>query len=130
MRKSARSNEASVNLTPMLDIVFIMLIFFIVTAAFTKEDALNLNLPGPGPQDPVEAENLVISIDASNQVFVGRRMVDIRSVRANIEQWSVPNQAGALIIRPDPVSHTALLVNIYDLAQLANVTNIAIAETN
>ena len=134
MRKFSRySDEAEINLTPMLDIVFIMLIFFIVTATFIKESGLDINKPDanqPPPEEEQEKKNILIQIDSNNRIYINLRRVDIGAVRANIEQLHAENPEGIVVIQPDADSETGLIVRIYDAALAANVENIAIAEPN
>ncbi len=134
MRKfSKAADEAEVNMTPMLDIVFIMLIFFIVTASFTREEGLDMNRPPPDAPPPPpddKVQNLLVRIDGNNRIRVGVRLIDIRSVRANIQQWYAANPTGTLVIQPQPDSHAGLVVQIYDQGQQVGVANISIAEPN
>ena len=135
MRKfSKEDEEAEINLTPMLDIVFIMLIFFIVTATFIRESGLDINQPDdnqnpPPPED--DKKNILIQIDSNNRVFINLRRVDIRQVRANIERLHAENPDGVVVIQPDGDSETGLIVSIYDAALQADPNiSIAIAEPN
>ncbi len=135
MRKfSKQDEEAEINLTPMLDIVFIMLIFFIVTATFIREQGLDINQPDnnqnqPPPDD--EKKNILIQIDGNNRVFINLRRVDIRQVRANIERLHAENPDGVVVIQPEANSETGLIVAIYDAALQADPNiGIAIAEPN
>lgn len=131
MRKfKKQDDEAEINMTPMLDIVFIMLIFFIVTASFVKEHGLDVNKPdndNPPPPDP-DKKNIIIKIDNNNQIFVDFRRVDIRSVRANIERLHAENPEGMVVIQALPDSHAGLIVEIYDQALLSGVKSVSIAE--
>ena len=131
MRKfKKQDDEAEINMTPMLDIVFIMLIFFIVTASFVKEHGLDVNKPdndNPPPPDP-DKKNIIIKIDNNNQIFIDFRRVDIRSVRANIERLHAENPEGMVVIQALPDSHAGLIVEIYDQALLSGVKSVSIAE--
>lgn len=131
MRKfSKEDEEAEINLTPMLDIVFIMLIFFIVTATFIRESGLDINQPDDNQNPPPPEEdkkNILIQIDSNNRVFINLRRVDIRQVRANIERLHAENPEGVVVIQPDSDSETGLIVTIYDAALLAGDGNISIA---
>ena len=128
-RRSGRlDDEAEVDLTPMLDIVFIMLIFFIVTASFVKEVGLDLSRPeGGATKTMVDNENIFIQISNDGMIFVDRRVTDIRAVRANIERLHAERPNGAVIIAPSEASFTGLLVEIMDQARLAGVSNISLA---
>ena len=128
-RRSGRlDDEAEVDLTPMLDVVFIMLIFFIVTASFVKEVGLDLNRPEGGSTSVKnENENIFIQISADGLIFVDRRVTDIRAVRPNIERLHAERQNGAVIIAPSDASFNGLLVEVMDQARLAGVENISLA---
>jgi len=127
-RRSAHLDKAEVDLTPMLDVVFIMLIFFIVTASFIKEVGLDLSRPEGGTtKEMVDNENMFIQITDDGLIFVDRRVTDIRAVRPNIERLHAERPNGAVIIAPSPASFNGLLVQIMDQARLAGVDNISLA---
>ncbi len=128
-RRSGRlDDEAEVDLTPMLDVVFIMLIFFIVTASFIKEVGLDLNRPEGGSTKTVmDNENIFIQISNDGLIFVDRRVTDIRAVRANIERLHAERPNGAVVIAAGDASFNGLLVEVMDQARLAGVTNISLA---
>jgi biopolymer transport protein ExbD len=119
--------EAEVNLTPMLDVVFIMLIFFIVTASFVKESGIDVNRPDASTAEVKERGNILVAITDSNQVWIDRRQVDVRSVRANIERLRAENPEGAVVIQADKNSKNGMLVKVMDAARTAGVTNVSIA---
>ena len=128
-RRRAKKDVASeVNLTPMLDVVFIMLIFFIVTASFVKEVGIDLSRPEGGSTSVKnENENIFIQISNDGVIFVDRRVTDIRAVRPNIERLHAERPNGAVIIAPSESSFNGLLVEIMDQARLAGVENISLA---
>ncbi len=128
-RRSGRlDDEAEVDLTPMLDVVFIMLIFFIVTASFVKEVGLDLSRPeGGSTKTMIDNENIFIQISNDGVIFVDRRATDIRAVRANIERLHAERPTGAVIIAPSAGSFNGLLVQVMDQARLAGVDNISLA---
>ncbi len=119
--------ESEVNLTPMLDVVFIMLIFFIVTASFVKESGIDINRPDAATAERKEKGNIMIAISEEGQIWIDRRQVDVRAVRANIERLHAENPHGTVIIQADEESKNKLLVQVMDAARLAGVKNVAIA---
>ena len=119
--------EDAVNLTPMLDVVFIMLIFFIVTASFVKESGIDVNRPNAATAERKEKGNILVAISADNQIWIDRRQVDPRALRANIERMHAENPNGAVIIQADEESKNGLLVLVMDAARLAGVKNVSIA---
>jgi biopolymer transport protein ExbD len=119
--------ESEVNITPMLDVVFIMLIFFIVTASFVKESGIDINRPDAATAERKERGNILVAITESGQIWIDRRQVDIRAIRANIERLHAENPQGAVVIQADQESKNGLLVRVMDAARLAGVTNVSIA---
>jgi biopolymer transport protein ExbD len=130
MRKgkvSEAEEESEVNLTPMLDVVFIMLIFFIVTASFVKEAGIDINRPDAATAERKEKGNILVAISEEGQIWIDRRQVDARALRANIERLHAENPHGAVIIQADQESKNKLLVQVMDAARLAGVKNVSIA---
>ena len=126
-RRSKIQDEEEVNLTPMLDVVFILLIFFIVTASFVKESGMDINRPDAAMAVRKERGNILVAITPSGQIWIDRRQVDVRAVRANIERLHAENPQGAVVIQADRESKNGLLVEVMDAAKLAGVENISIA---
>ncbi len=119
--------ESEVNLTPMLDVVFIMLIFFIVTASFVKESGIDINRPDAATAERKEQGNIMVAISEDGQIWIDRRQVDVRALRANIERLHAENPQGTVIIQADEESKNKLLVQVMDAARLAGVKSVAIA---
>ena len=126
-RRSKEEDEAEINITPMLDVVFIMLIFFIVTASFVKESGIDVNRPDAATATVKERGNILVAITDNNQIWIDRRQVDVRSVRANIERLHAENPQGAVVIQADENSKNGLLVQVMDAARQAGVYNVSIA---
>jgi biopolymer transport protein ExbD len=119
-----------INLTPMLDVVFIMLIFFIVTASFVKEAGIDVNRPdAPITETKPEDANILIVIDMNDDIWIDRRSINPRAVRANIERLHAENPKGSVVIQPSKRSTNKMLVTVMDAARQANVYNISIAES-
>ena len=119
--------EQEINITPMLDVVFIMLIFFIVTASFVKESGIDVNKPQAQTSVRKEKANILIAIDASGGIWIDRRRIDPRAVRANIERLHAENPQGTVVIQADEDARTGVLVAVMDAARLAGVYDVAIA---
>jgi biopolymer transport protein ExbD len=126
-RQNRRKSESEVNLTPMLDVVFIMLIFFIVTASFVKESGIEISRPGASTAVRKEKGNILIAISANDQIWMNRRQVDPRALRANIERAHAENPQGAVIIQADKAAKTGLLVQVMDAARSAGVKDVSLA---
>ena len=125
--RSRGEDESSLDITPMIDIVFIMLIFFIVTATFVKEAGIDVNRPDAATAVKQEKANILIAIDADNRVWIDRRQIDIRAVRPNIERLHAENPQGSVVIQADKASTTETLIKVMDASRSAGVYNVAIA---
>ena len=119
--------ENQIDLTPMLDVVFIMLIFFIVTSTFVKESGVDVSRPNADTAVVTESNSIQIGITSSNQIFMDKRQIDKRAVRANVERLKAENPEGSVIIQADKSSKTGLLVETMDQVRLAGVQNVSIA---
>ena len=128
-RIQTSEEDTGLDMTPMLDIVFIMLIFFIVTTSFVKESGIDVNRPGAQTTERKERGNILIAITAHNDIWIDKRQIDVRAVRANVERLHAENPEGAVIIQADKDSKNGLLVEVIDQTRLAGVSNVSIAAT-
>ncbi len=126
-KRQMDTDESEVNLTPMLDVVFIMLIFFIVTASFVKEAGIDITRPPAATAERKERGNILVAITENDQIWVDRRQVDPRALRANIERLHAENPQGSVVIQADQNSKNGLLVQVMDAARLAGVNSVALA---
>ena len=126
-RRARQEEESEVNLTPMLDVVFIMLIFFIVTASFVKEAGIDISRPPAATAERKERGNILVAITNNDQIWIDRRQVDPRALRANIERLHAENPQGSVIIQADIESKNGLLVQVMDAARLAGVNSVSLA---
>lgn len=120
-------DDTEIDMTPMLDIVFIMLIFFIVTTSFVKEAGVTVSTPQAQTSAQQENANIFIAITAEEEVWIDRRPVDPRSVRAIVARLHADNPEGSVIIQSDQEAPTRMLVEVMDQVRLAGVEGIAIA---
>jgi biopolymer transport protein ExbD len=130
MRRShAKPQEAGVgvNLTPLIDMVFILLIFFMVTSSFVKEAGVDVNRPSAQTAVTQEQGNVVVAVTKAGEIWIDQRPVDIRSVRAQVERLHAENPEGSVIILADEEARTGLLIQVMDQVRLAGVSNLAIA---
>jgi len=123
----AEEEESSIDITPMLDVVFIMLIFFIVTATFIKEAGIEVNRPDAATAVKQEKANILVAIGPNNDIWIDRRQIDIRSVRPTIERLHAENPQGSVVIQADKESKTDTLIQVMDAARSAGVFNVSIA---
>ena len=119
--------EAGINITPMLDIVFIMLIFFIVTTSFVKETGIEVNRPNAQTAVRNERGNILIAITESGGIWMDKRKIDVRAVRANVERMLAERPEGAVIVQADKFSQAGVMVTVMDQVRLAGVKNVSIA---
>lgn len=124
---SQDDQEATIDITPMLDVVFIMLIFFIVTATFVKQSGIEVNQPQASTAVVQEKANILIAISADNKIWINRREVDFRALRPNIERLHAENPKGSVVIQADSESTNEVLVQVMDASRKAGVYEIAIA---
>ncbi len=133
MKKASAGDDGNdIDLTPMLDVVFIMLIFFIVTASFVKEEGLNPNVPPPNEDKnkPDGPQNILVRISSDNQIWVfekdGERRVDSRAVRSVIERARAENPKASVIIQTSPKADTETYVVVADAAEQSGATPVLI----
>ena len=119
--------EAEINMTPMLDVVFIMLIFFIVTASFVKEAGIDVSRPEAATAVKKERANILIAISEKGEIWINKRRVDVRAVQANVERLHAENPQGTVVIQADKKATTDVLVKVMDGARAAGVYDVSIA---
>ena len=119
--------EAAIDMTPMLDVVFIMLIFFIVTASFVKEAGIDVNRPDAATAVKKDRANILIAISDKGEIWINKRRIDERAVQANIERLRAENPQGSVVIQADKKAFTETLVTVMDSARQAGVFNVSIA---
>lgn len=125
--RSTSDQISDIDMTPMLDIVFIMLIFFIVTTSFVKESGIDVNRPTAQTAEKKEQAHIIVSIKANGEIWIDKRAVDVRAVRANVARLQAENPLGSVIIAADRDTKTHVLVQVMDQIRLAGITNASIA---
>ena len=125
-----QQEESEIDLTPMLDVVFIMLIFFIVTATFVKEIGLDVNSPDKNQNiKDADKKSIVVRITNRDRIMIRGRDIDFRAVRANIERLHAENPEAPVVVQPHPDSKTEVMIHVMDSARQAGVYNVSIAAT-
>ncbi len=124
---SSDDNEASIDMTPMLDVVFIMLIFFIVTTSFVKESGVDIHRPQAETAVAQNNSPILLAITEDNQVWINKHQIDPQSIRGHIERLKAENPESGVVIQADEHSETGLLVKVMDQIKLAGINRIAIA---
>ena len=118
---SEGAEEESINLTPMLDVVFIMLIFFIVTASFIKEPGVDVQRPEAETLERIENQNILVAITGKNEVWINKEIVKPTSVKSKIQAMHIENPKGAVVIQADEESTAEMFALVYDAAREAGV---------
>lgn len=126
-RRGGEENSGEIDLTPMLDVVFIMLIFFIVTASFVKEAGIEVNRPEASTANSKPNANILIAVSGTNEIWIDKRRVDKRSVRSIIERMHAENPKGAVVVQADKASNTETVVAVVDAARSAGVYDVSLA---
>ncbi|MGU9977952.1 MAG: ExbD/TolR family protein [Candidatus Oxydemutatoraceae bacterium WSBS_2016_MAG_OTU14] len=127
LNKQQNNDDVEINVTPLLDIVFIMLIFFIVTANFVKETGVDINRPSAKTASAQVSATILIAVDSNNTIWINRRQVNIDSVRAYVERMHAETPQGGVVIQADKDSNNGTLVEIIDQIRLAGIEKIALA---
>jgi len=126
-RLSGQKQDTEVDLTPMLDVVFIMLIFFIVTATFIRERGLDVLRPDENQEQNQSVAAIVISIDSQNDVWIDGRVVDERAVRANVERLRAESPDAPVLVQSDREANTGVVIRTMDYAKQAGAVAVSIA---
>ncbi|MDB1125711.1 ExbD/TolR family protein [Vibrio algarum] len=125
--RSKGQDEAQVDMTSMLDIVFIMLIFFIVTSSFVKESGIEVNRPEASNSVSKKEAGIFIAITANNEIYIDKRIVDKERVQANLEQLLTEQPNASVVIQADEFAFNGTVILVMDSAKGAGVANIALA---
>ena len=124
---AAKQTQCEIDLTPMLDVVFIMLIFFIVAASFLKETGLDMNRSDTTEVPVTENESILIAIAENSGIWMDGRLIDPRAVRANVERRHAENPIATVVIQANQRSSNKALVQVMDASRQAGVYSISLA---
>ena len=129
MRRSrfSRQDELDINMTPLIDMVFILLIFFIVTTSFVRETGVAVDRPEASTATRRENAALLLSIGADGRVFLDGEELDIRNVKARMERFLADEPSGSVVIIADKTCPTGITVTVLDSCRLAGVKNVSVA---
>lgn len=128
-RHTGQVSETEIDMTPMLDIVFIMLIFFIVTTSFIKEAGVDVRRPDATTAQRQEASSIYVAITKEGEIWIDRQMVDLRSLRSQVERLRLENPEAAAVIQADTDARHGLVVKVMDQLRLGGVETISVAAT-
>ncbi len=123
----SQEEEMEINMTPMLDIVFIMLIFFIVTASFIKEAGVNVQKPKAATAEKKDQASILIAITDKDEIWINKHKVDLKSLRTNIEKLHAENPKGTIVVQADRDAKAGTMLAVTEVVNSAGVPNVAIA---
>jgi len=126
-RRHATQDEPEINITPMLDIVFIMLIFFIVTTTFIKETGVTVDKPDALTAESRPQGNILVGVDSDNQVWMNGNQIELSDVRTLVQRARAENPEGSVILIADEQARQGTLVDVMDQVQAAGVRRMAIS---
>ena len=125
-----KEEEPEINMTPMLDIVFIMLIFFIVTAVFVKEAGIDVTKPEVQTAEDIKRVSALIAISEENEIWINKTEVELRDVRAVVERLRKENPQGQFVVQSDAKSESGVVVDVLDQLNEAGIRGVAISTVN
>lgn len=125
--QQAVEDESNIDLTPMLDVVFILLIFFIVTSSFIKETGIEVNRPQASTAESKDQANILVAINDNNEIWIDRRRIDVRSVRSNIERLHAENPQATVVVQADDHASVKMLTGVVDAVREAGIFDVSIA---
>ena len=127
-RIKKKNEESEIYITPMLDIVFIMLIFFIVTTSFVKEISIDVNRPTKSPiKEQKKSDVISVRILDSGQILIQERLISLDAVRANIESSLALKPQASVVVVSDRDADAGLLVRVIDQSRLAGASSVSLA---
>ena len=125
--QNSNSNTQEINISPLIDLVFLLLIFFLVTTSFVKETGIEVQRPVASTAELKEQGNLLIGVDDSGRVFMDRRQVDVRMVRGHIARARAENPNSGVIIVADHASQAGVIIKVMDQCRLAGSKSVSLA---
>lgn len=127
IRRNRRSKAAEINMAPLIDMIFILLIFFLVTTSFVKESSVNIQRPEARTSVPNKKVHLMVEITNNGIIYIEGKTLDIRSVRSRMKRFLVETPGGSVIIVADKLSNTGTVIRVLDECRLAGIQNISVA---
>lgn len=127
--RKAKKSSVELNIAPLIDMVFILLIFFLVNTSFVKEAGIDVNRPSATTAQLQEKTAIMVAIDKENRIFMENREIDVRAVRANIERALSENPEGGVVVISDKLSKAGVVISVMDGCRMAGAQNISLAAT-
>ena len=120
-------SEVNINMGPLVDMVFLLLIFFVVTTSFVKETGIDVQRSTAATAEMKERGNIMLGISADGQIYMEDKRIDVRSVRALIERALAEDPDSGVVIVADKDSKTGIVVRAMDQCRLAGAMNVSLA---
>lgn len=127
VKRRRSSNAIEINMGPLIDLVFLLLIFFIVTTTFVKETGLEVHRPSAKTAEKKEKSTILIGVSKDGTIYMENRVIDIRAVRAHVEKLLAENPEAGVILVADKKSETGVIVNVIDQCRLAGAKGVSVA---
>lgn len=129
-RRHAHSEPAvGLNITPLIDMVFILLVFFVVNTSFVKETGVDIQRPNAKSASTQEQANILIAVTREGEIWIDKKSVDIRALRGHIERLHAESPEGSAVVLADKYSETGIVMQVVDQARLAGISKVAVAAT-
>lgn len=125
--RRGRRTSAELNIAPLIDMVFILLIFFLVNTSFVKETGIDVNRPTASTAVVQNKGTIMIAVDSANHIYMDHREIDVRAVRANVERALAENPEGGVVVVPDKTSDAGVVIEVMDGCRLAGAENVSLA---
>lgn len=123
----AKNRDSEINISPLIDLVFLLLIFFMVTTSFVKETGVDVNRPSAATATVSESGNILIAVTKDGEIYFDRKRTDIRSIRSHVTRALAENPGAQVIIVADKTSHTGKVIKVMDECRLSGAERISIA---
>ena len=131
MKRQRHKKEAvsGLNLTPLIDMVFILLVFFVVTSSFVKETGVEIHRPNAKSALQQEQANILIAVTEDSEIWIEKQAVDIRALRGHIERIHAESPEGSVVVMADQKAPAGIVIQVVDQARLAGIEKVAVAAT-
>lgn len=125
--RKGKSSKPMLDMAPLIDMVFILLIFFLVNTSYVKETGIEVSRPTAATASVKDMPSILIAIDKENRIFMDHREIDLRAIRANVDRALVENPEGAVVVIADKASNTGIAIQVIDNCRLAGTNNVSLA---
>jgi biopolymer transport protein ExbD len=127
--QSLKEPAVGLNMTPLIDMVFILLVFFVVNTSFVKETGVEIERPSARSAVKQEQATILIAVNREGEVWIDKQRVDLRALRGHIERLHAESPEGAVVVLADAESETGVVMQVVDQARLAGIAKVAVAAT-